>query len=189
MRFRTQQSTIKAQCEPVEFVLNTSDHTLNNTLYNLQNDCSKDQIWSSSEIYVYVYTGIIAASIILVTFRSILFLRIAMSSAENLHNSMFKSLIRAPMRFFDINPSGRILNRFSRDTGAVDDLLPRIMLESLQVLLVMTGILVMVLVANYYMIVAIVILAVAISKLRALYIATAKNVKHLEAIGIQCVRK
>lgn len=202
---RTQQSEIRSQkkhCNATtELIFQPMDNAStdnNKTFYNVENDCNSED-WSASKREIYIYTAIILTSIILVTFRSILFLKIAMKSAENLHNSMFKSLIRAPMRFFDVNPSGRILNRFSRDTGAVDDLLPRIMLESIQVLvyiskfltlltpfqvlLVMTGILVMVLVANYYMIVAIVFLIVALSKLRSIYIATAKNVKHLEGIG------
>lgn len=113
------------------FLLGNTSAAANQTFYNLEG-CS-NSIWSSSEIYIYIYTAIVVVSIILTTLRSILFLRIAMRSAENLHNSMFKSLIRAPMRFFDTHPSGRILNRFSRDMGAVDDLLPRIMLESIQV--------------------------------------------------------
>lgn len=96
---------------------------------------------------------------------------------------MFQSLIRAPMRFFDINPAGRILNRFSKDMGTVDDVLPRFILESIQVLLVMTGILVMVVIANYYMIFAIIFLTISLSKLKTIYIAVAKNIKHLEAIG------
>lgn len=47
----------------------------------------------------------------------------------------------------------------------------------------MIGILVMVLIANYYMIVAVIFLSVAISKLKTTFITTAKTVKHLEAIG------
>ena len=37
-----------------------------------------------------------------------------------LHNEMTYSIIRAKKQFFDRNPSGRILNRFSSDTGLLD---------------------------------------------------------------------
>lgn len=37
------------------------------------------------------------------------------------------------MRFFDTNPSGRILNRFSKDMGAIDEVLPRGMMDAIQV--------------------------------------------------------
>lgn len=38
-----------------------------------------------------------------------------LAGASKLHNKMFESILRAPMSFFDTTPSGRILNRFSRD--------------------------------------------------------------------------
>ncbi|KAI8429898.1 hypothetical protein MSG28_000378 [Choristoneura fumiferana] len=55
------------------------------------------------------------------------------------------------MRFFDTNPSGRILNRFSKDMGIVDEILPRMYLDSIQVMMVMAGILVMVAIVNPFM--------------------------------------
>lgn len=38
------------------------------------------------------------------------------------------------MRFFDINPSGRILNRFSKDIGSIDDIFPKALVEAIQLL-------------------------------------------------------
>lgn len=39
---------------------------------------------------------------------------------KNLHNKMIKRVSRALTSFFDSNPSGRILNRFSKDTAVLD---------------------------------------------------------------------
>lgn len=36
-------------------------------------------------------------------------------------------------RFFDVNPVGRILNRFAKDVGHIDDLLPPVILDVIQV--------------------------------------------------------
>jgi ATP-binding cassette subfamily C (CFTR/MRP) protein 4 len=38
---------------------------------------------------------------------------------------MTRSVLRAKIEFFDVNPLGRILNRFSADVGINDDLLPQ----------------------------------------------------------------
>lgn len=46
---------------------------------------------------------------------------------------MFESISRSPMSFFHSNPSGRILNRFSKDMGAVDEMLPQAMIDCFQV--------------------------------------------------------
>lgn len=51
-----------------------------------------------------------------------------------MHDEMFESVSRSPMSFFHVNPSGRILNRFSKDMGAVDELLPQAMLDCFQVI-------------------------------------------------------
>lgn len=38
------------------------------------------------------------------------------------------------MRFFNTNTSGRILNRFSKDMGAIDEFLPNAMIDCTQVI-------------------------------------------------------
>ena len=45
-------------------------------------------------------------------------------AAVNLHNALLDRVLRLPVSFFDTNPSGRIINRFSRDTEIMDSVLP-----------------------------------------------------------------
>ena len=42
---------------------------------------------------------------------------------------MLKKVARAPTSFFDSNPLGRILNRFSKDTTVLDSQLPQLYLH------------------------------------------------------------
>jgi ABC-type multidrug transport system fused ATPase/permease subunit len=80
-----------------------------------------------------IYGCLIIACMLITIVRSLMFIKTCMISSINLHNAMFSSILRGAMRFFDTNPSGRILNRFSKDIGAIDEILPRSMLESIQV--------------------------------------------------------
>ncbi|EPQ56430.1 multidrug resistance-associated ABC transporter [Gloeophyllum trabeum ATCC 11539] len=50
----------------------------------------------------------------------------ALRSARRLHDLMLHSVIRAPLTFFELTPTGRILNLFSRDTYVVDQVLGRV---------------------------------------------------------------
>ncbi len=54
----------------------------------------------------------------------IIFLR-GLSAGRTLHNTLLAAVLRAPMNFFEENPVGRILNRFSRDMEAIDLTIPR----------------------------------------------------------------
>lgn len=56
-----------------------------------------------------------------------------MTASIRLHNTMFTKMLSAPMRFFDVNSSGRILNRFSKDMGTIDEILPKMLMDAIQV--------------------------------------------------------
>lgn len=136
-----------------------------------------------TDLAIYIYTVLIVFAITVTLFRSMLFFNVAMRSSRNLHKSIFHALLEAPMRFFDTNPSGRVLNRFSKDIGAVDEILPRVLIEAIQVTMVMIGILVNIIVSNWQNVIAIAILGTVFIIIRNWYIATAKDVKRLEGIG------
>lgn len=40
---------------------------------------------------------------------------------------MLNSILRAPMLFFDTNPTGRVINRFSKDIGDIDRIVANLM--------------------------------------------------------------
>ena len=81
--------------------------------------------WSSSadRFSVYLYTALALGSTLLLFLSAFLFFQATINSSRNLHRKMFSSVVRAPVHFFDTNPSGRICNRFSKDIGLMDELL------------------------------------------------------------------
>lgn len=112
-----------------------------------------------------------------------MFYNLCMLCNQKLHDLAFGALIRSPMRFFDTNPSGRILNRFSKDLGGVDELLPKTILDAGQLTLWAIGSLVVVCIVNPIYIAPIVVIGVVFFWVRRFYLATSTNIKRLEGIS------
>ena len=139
-----------------------------------------DTEYLDSNTALWVYGAFITASIILTTIKNLLFYKICMNASRNLHNLMFSCLLKAPMLFFDTHPSGRILNRFSKDVGAVDEVLPRTMIESIQIFTVMVGILTQVLIINWWTVFPMIVMGVLYWQIRNIYLQTAQDMKRFE---------
>ena len=48
----------------------------------------------------------------------------SLNAALRIHNQMVKNLLKLPMKFFDVTPTGRIVQRCSKDVDAIDYILP-----------------------------------------------------------------
>lgn len=140
-------------------------------------------IMFSTETCMYIYTGLIVALFLVALARSMLFYKLAMISSQKLHDNMFLSVIYSPMRFFDTNPSGRILNRFSKDIGSIDELLPKAVLDAAQIILLMIGSLVLVAIVNPYFLIPVAVIACFFMLLRSIFLKSSKNIKRLEGIS------
>ncbi|KAK0161584.1 hypothetical protein PV327_010040 [Microctonus hyperodae] len=132
--------------------------------------------------YIYIYTVLVILIFIIGITRSFLFYILCMSSSQSLHDKSFEGLIRTGMRFFDTNPSGRILNRFSKDIGAIDELLPKSLLDAGQITMMMIGSLVIVCIVNPIFLIPLIIIAFIFYWIRKIYLKTSKNVKRLEGM-------
>ncbi|KAG6461030.1 hypothetical protein O3G_MSEX012378 [Manduca sexta] len=130
--------------------------------------------------YLIVYGSVIVGLIVISHIRIINFVIMTMKASENLHNTVYKKLIISVMRFFDTNPSGRVLNRFSKDFGAMDEFLPRSILETVQMYLSMTSILVLNAIALPWTLIPTVILIIIFVLLLKWYLNAAQAVKRLE---------
>ena len=79
---------------------------------------------------------------------------------------------------------GRILNRFSKDTGAVDETLPMSMLEALQIFSVMIGIMMQVLLINWWALFPMLVMGFFYMQIRNIYLASAQDIKRIEGNGM-----
>lgn len=157
----------------------------------------------ATDTAIYIYGGILLICTVLCILRNYLVTRICMRASLKLHNRMFSNLLHATMSFFHNNPSGniirlffnnrrmlnvlfvvgRILNRFSKDTGAMDESLSRNFTESVQIFSVMVGILFLIAILNHIMIIPIIVILVLFHYARIVYVNTSQKLKGLESAG------
>merc|ERR1719186_62297 len=130
-----------------------------------------------------IYGAIVGALVVTSMIRTMYFFFLCMRSSVNLHNSMFQSIIRAPCRFFDTNPVGRILNRFSKDMGSMDELLPPAFFDVLTIGLNIGGIMAVIFAVRPWVMIPTVFLGVIFVFLRRFYMASARDIKRLEGIA------
>jgi ATP-binding cassette subfamily C (CFTR/MRP) protein 1 len=52
--------------------------------------------------------------------RSILFGLCTLASNKKLHDDMVLGIIRSPLTYFDVTPTGQLINKFSNDLGILD---------------------------------------------------------------------
>lgn len=67
---------------------------------------------------------LILVYMLLTVLRSVSIVVICSISSTRMHDEMTRRLARAKILFFDSNPMGRILTRFSKDTNMLDSMIP-----------------------------------------------------------------
>ncbi|XP_019738054.1 multidrug resistance-associated protein 4-like isoform X10 [Hippocampus comes] len=132
------------------------------------------------DLHLSVYAGLTGAAVVFGFVRSLVFFNVLVSSAQTLHNGMFDSILRTPVHFFQINPIGRILNRFSKDIGHLDSLLPWTFVDFTQVFLQVLGVVIVSTIIMPWILIPFVPLFAAFLWLRRYYLQTSRDIKRLE---------
>lgn len=98
----------------------------------LQNLTSENETLPREEI-IYVYTALTLGTVVIAIVKSVYFMLFFAMASKNLHDFIFTKMIRATMKFYNANPSGRILNRFSKDLGIIDEYIPSVLVDVIEV--------------------------------------------------------
>ncbi|KAL9954314.1 hypothetical protein ACROYT_G041835 [Oculina patagonica] len=123
--------------------------------------------------------GVFLLSII----RAVVFVNALLNSSQHLHNSMMSAVLKAPVLFFDTNPVGRIINRFSRDIGIMDELLPDVFLEAVEIVLYCIGAVVLPSILNPWIILPATPLMVLFMWFGRYYLRTSRDLRRLEGVN------
>ncbi|XP_043846485.1 ATP-binding cassette sub-family C member 4 [Dromiciops gliroides] len=131
--------------------------------------------------YLGTYAGLTAATVLFGIIRCLLVFYVLVNASQTLHNKMFESILKAPVLFFDRNPIGRILNRFSKDIGHLDDLLPLTFLDFMQTALQVVGVIAVAIAVIPWIAIPFIPLVIIFIFLRRYFLETARDVKRLES--------
>ncbi|XP_060872943.1 probable multidrug resistance-associated protein lethal(2)03659 isoform X2 [Metopolophium dirhodum] len=139
--------------------------------------------WTASrQTCVIVFAVLTFLIIIAALVQSTILVSVCTKSSMNLHNRMFSSITRATMGFLNKTPSGRILNRFSKDIGLIDEMLPSVLISCIQIGLTAIGIVTIVGIVNPYLTLPTFVLVILFLKMRTFFMTTTRNIIRLEGV-------
>ena len=130
-----------------------------------------------------IYGCLVCATFVFTIIRSQAFLLASLKCSERLHDKMVVSVLQAPVLFFDSNPLGRIMNRFSKDVGCLDEVLPKNFLISIQEMLAVFASILVPTVTNPWLLLAVVPMTVLFLYITRYHLKTSRELKRLESIS------
>lgn len=130
-----------------------------------------------------IYCSLIFSMFVCALIRSLVLSIICTRASTRLHSSIFSRLLGAQVAFYDGNPAGRILNRFARDLGCVDERFPILVNEFMGDLGEAVGVFVTVSIANYTLLIPSICLTLVILTCRQIYLKTARDIRRYDALS------
>ena len=129
-----------------------------------------------------IYASSTAASLVITTVRVFLFFIVSLRSSQRLRDCMVEAMLHSQLSFLDTNPTGRILNHFSRDIGSIDEQLPQTFTLCIQDMLLVISAIFLPAFANPWLLFLFFPTIVVFVLFGRFYLKTSREVKRLESI-------
>lgn len=136
----------------------------------------------TSGFYIGIYVMITFSWLILLTSEFVFLAHISTNASKSLNLSAIKKVLFAPMSFIDTTPLGRILNRFTKDTDALDNEITERLRLCFYSFARIIGFLILDIIYLPWIGLAIPVLVLLLACVVSYYQATCREVKRLEAI-------
>ena len=127
--------------------------------------------------------GIVGLTLVLTCYRSILTFDVTIKASRNIHDRMTEAVLRAKISFFDMNPLGRILNRFSADVGSNDDMLPQTLFDFSMIFFIVLGTLATTISVLPFTLLALPPLLWYFLSVRRIFVSSTRELKRLEGLA------
>ncbi|BES91436.1 Multidrug resistance-associated protein [Nesidiocoris tenuis] len=138
------------------------------------------EIAMDDTFYSSIYASFIILLFIFALARGAAFVLSSFRCSKNIHGRMVQSSLYTDVSYFNNNPSGSILNRFSKDLGSTDEMLPKGLLDTFQTMGMVIGAIINTMVVNYYLLFPVLVFCSIIFVIRRNYLRTSLNLKRIE---------
>ncbi|XP_047385034.1 ATP-binding cassette sub-family C member 12 isoform X3 [Sciurus carolinensis] len=79
---------------------------------------------TGQHMYQWVYAASMVFVLVFGIIKGLTFTKTTLMASSSLHDQVFDKILKSPMSFFDTTPTGRLMNRFSKDMDELDVRLP-----------------------------------------------------------------
>ncbi|XP_062399832.1 ATP-binding cassette sub-family C member 12-like [Sardina pilchardus] len=135
------------------------------------------------QFYQLVYGLSVVAMVIFSLIKGYSFTKAMLRASSRLHDTMFHKIMFSPMSFFDTTPTGRIMNRFSKDQDELDSSLPLNMENFLLHCLIITFTIVTIAAVFPFMLVALAVLGLVFVLILYLFKQSILEMKRMENVS------
>lgn len=144
---------------------------------------SSHQATSHNMYFMTVYFILGLSSMVMGLIKTGVIIMGSISASRTLHRQLLAKVVRLPMSFFDSQPTGRLLNRFTKDTEAVDLQLAGSFQSALNCFVNACLSLMVVMSVSPGTILAVIPLAYIYYRVQGVFIATSRELKRLDSLA------
>ncbi|OPJ88667.1 ATP-binding cassette sub-family C member 3 [Patagioenas fasciata] len=136
---------------------------------------------TAMRIGVYAALGLLQGLIVLIS--SFTLAMAGITAARTLHAALLENKFHTPQSFYDTTPTGRIINRFSKDIYVIDEVIPPTILMFLGTFFTSLSTMIIIIASTPLFAVVIVPLAILYYFVQRFYVATSRQLKRLESVS------
>ncbi|KFP36442.1 Canalicular multispecific organic anion transporter 2, partial [Chlamydotis macqueenii] len=148
----------------------TNEPVINGTQHN-----------TATRIGVYAALGLLQGLIVLIS--SFTLAMGGINAARTLHAALLENKLHSPQSFYDTTPTGRVINRFSKDIYVIDEVIPPTILMFLGTFFTSLSTMIVIIASTPLFAVVIVPLAILYFFVQRFYVATSRQLKRLESVS------
>ncbi|KAG0198978.1 hypothetical protein BGX28_007646 [Mortierella sp. GBA30] len=137
----------------------------------------------STDYYLFIYALISIGASLAHIMQTVIVLYGSLRAARLLYKKLLMAVVRAPLRFFDTTPVGRIMNRFSKDFETVDGSIANNCSQLLSLIMSVSSIIIVLAYITPLFVVVAALISVAYLAVGRQYISSSRELKRLHSVS------